>query len=236
MISSKENSPIFVTGVERSGSTLIAKILQLCGGYTGTTNVMCENIAIKALGELYYKQIVPVDKNTVIGQYPLPDTKERIPLPTWHKQVLDCLRKYDGKQPWVYKSAKLVQLWPIWFSAFPNARWIIVRRRTGDIVYSCTKTAHMIAFKNEVNQKLIGASNEKEAWLFWVREHEKRFVEMIEAGVNCKVVWPERMADGDYQQIYEMLEWVGLPWSDKIITTIQPLLWKGRILRKGGEK
>ena len=56
---------------------------------------------------------------------------------------------------------------------------------------------------------------------------------MIEAGLNCKVVWPDRMVNGDYSQIQETLEWLGLPWDHSIINIIDPLLWHSKL--KGGK-
>jgi hypothetical protein len=132
----------------------------------------------------------------------------------------------DGK--WMCKNSKLGQMWPVWNYAFPNARWIIVRRRTGDIVESCIKTGYMTMFKEPSNLKQVGAKDETEGWKWWVNQYEKRFVTMIEAGVNCRVVWPERMVSRDYQQINETLEWLGLVWNDKIIEIIDPMLIKSR--------
>ena len=51
---------------------------------------------------------------------------------------------------------------------------------------------------------------------------------MIEAGVNCKIVWPERMVRGDYYQMYEAMDWVGLPWNTKVLSVVDPLLWNSR--------
>lgn len=234
MLVNKKDSPIFVTGVERSGSSLIARILKICGANVGRHNPMFENLSIKKEIETYYAQIINCDKNTVIGQFPMPVVVDLM-IPNGWKEKIDKIRKIEGLHgTWMYKSSKLAQTWPLWYYAYSNAKWIIVRRRTGDIVQSCIKTAHMRAFKNEANRSQIGVINEWDAWIWWVREHEKRFVEMIQAGVNCKVVWPERMVDGDYQQIQEMLEWVGLPWKNEVISIIDPLLWKSRTYKKGG--
>ena len=82
----------------------------------------------------------------------------------------------------------------------------------------------MTAFANEEIQKLIQVETEQKGWLWWIHEHERLFVDMIESGLNCKVVWPERMIRGDYHQVYEMLDWLGLPWDKKIVTSIGPLL------------
>ena len=82
----------------------------------------------------------------------------------------------------------------------------------------------MSAFANEANRRAVNANTEQEGWLWWVHEHEKLFVEMIEAGLNVKVIWPERMAGGDFTQIAEMLEWLGLQWHDGIVDSVVPLL------------
>ena len=128
----------------------------------------------------------------------------------------------------MYKGAKMCQHWPIWNYAFPNAKWIIVRRKTSDIINSCIRTGFMRAFSIKGNQKAVGVENEWDGWLWWVHQHEQRFIEMMQAGLNCKVIWPERMVDGDYSQIKEMLEWLGLEWGSEIMDFIEPKLWKAR--------
>jgi hypothetical protein len=215
------NQPIFVTGVERSGSSIIAKIFAMCGVHVGTVSTMYENFGMNLLMDGF---LDPLKGNQLF-----PDIKDlSIPL-DWNDQVLEILKEEgykDGK--WMCKNSKLGQMWPVWNYAFPNARWIIVRRRTGDIVESCIKTGYMTMFKEPSNLKQVGAKDETEGWKWWVHQYEKRFVTMIEAGVNCRVVWPERMVSRDYQQINETLEWLGLVWNDKIIEIIDPMLIKSR--------
>ncbi len=36
------------------------------------------------------------------------------------------------------------------------------------------------------------------------------------------------MVQGDYQQMYETLDWLGLPWNKEVIDWIDPLLWVSR--------
>jgi hypothetical protein len=214
------NRPIFITAVERSGSTMIARIFDICGVHVGNVSTMYENIGFKLLMDDFIG-------NNHEGLFP--DIKLQS-IPAWWKdEVLEILRNEgyaDGA--WLCKSPKMAQMWTTWHYAFPNARWIIVRRRTGDIIESCVKTGYMMLFKNPANLKKVGVSTEQEGWKWWVHQYEKRFVEMIEAGVNCRIVWPERMVTGDYQQIYETLEWLGLKWNSKIVETIDPMLIKSR--------
>ena len=216
-----EKAPIFVTGVERSGSSIVARILSICGAFTGEVNNMHENIKMKGMLQEF------IQENPNDELIPVTDTLF-IPV-NWKKKVQSILES-DGYSEgvWVYKDSKLTQTWPIWNYAYPNARWIIVRRRTGDVIQSCVKTGFMRMFKEEENRERVNVSTEEEGWLWWVHQYEKRFVEMIESGVNCKQVWPERMVTGDYHQMYETLEWVGLQWNSRILETIDPMLVKGR--------
>jgi len=48
---------------------------------------------------------------------------------------------------------------------------------------------------------------------------------MVTEGLNCKVIWPHRMVTGDYSQLYETIDWLGLKWNDKALNFIHPLLW-----------
>jgi hypothetical protein len=214
MIQNKQDTPVFITGVERSGSSIIARIIGLCGAFTGEVSHMQENLLIKLFVSKYYKII----GRDIRGQYPLPDTNEMIIPSDWKAKIIDILKQEDYKtdQLWMYKESRLCQIWPVWNYAFPNAKWIIVRRRTGDIIESCLKTGYMNGYST------------REGWLDWVHHHEKLFVEMIETGLNCKIVWPERMVSGDYAQMEEMIDWLGLKWNDEIVSLIEPMLYNSK--------
>jgi len=76
--------------------------------------------------------------------------------------------------------------------------------------------------------------NERDGWIWWVHQHEKRFIEMMESeeGVNVKVIWPHRMVNGDYTQIKDMIDWLGLKWNTEILNFVDPLLWHARNKQK----
>lgn len=220
----KLNTPILITGIERSGSSLIGRIVDMCGAFSGKTTNMSENIRLKGLTDSYYKE-VGID---IRGQYPLPDTSQMLIPTDWKDKVYNILgsEDYEEQQLWMYKGSRIAQLWPIWNYAFPNAKWIIVRRRTGNVIESCMKTGFMNAYSDKKIQQIIGVDNERDGWLWWVHEHEKLFVEMIETGLNVKVIWPERMLDGNFEQIHEMLRWLDLPWNPGIISLLNYTLIK----------
>ena len=227
MLKDKVNTPILVTGIERSGSSLVARIIEMCGAFTGETTPMCENKRIKKFVDQYYSDTLQIDTR---GQYPLPDF-DKLALPFgWKKKITRLLKEenYTENKPWMYKGSRVAQLWPIWDFAYPNAKYIIVRRRTGDVIESCLKTGFMDAYSSSRILDEIGVQNERDGWLWWVHEHEKMFVAMIEKGLNCKVIWPERMLDGNFQQIHEMLHWLDLPWKTGIISLLEKTLIKSR--------
>lgn len=220
------SSPILITGVPRSGTSMIAAAINMCGAFGGEMSkrkMFTNDRILEEIVKPYFNSI----KADTSGQYPLPVVKT---IPIDWKQKVEQIMIDEGYQKgqWMYKDSRLSLIWQIWNFAFPNGKWIIVRRRTGDVIQSCLKTAFMIAFTYANNQRAIEVNSEQDGWLWWVHQYEKRFVEMIEAGVNCKVVWPERMVHGDYQQMYETLEWLGLSWNKEIVNLIDPLLWSVR--------
>lgn len=231
-------APILITGCARSGTSMVAGIINLRGAFGGkmsgptpnNAKGMFENSRIR--NEIVKPYLISIGADKM-GQYPLPDI-ENMTIPTSWKDRVQQVMIDEGYEdgPWMYKGAKMVLHWPIWHYAFPDAKWIIVRRKTSDIISSCVKTGFMSAFVRPGNQKTVGASSERDGWLWWVHQHEKRFVEMIEEGLNCKQIWPERMVDGNYGQINEMLEWLGLEWDSEITKFIEPKLWKARQKQK----
>jgi len=227
-------SPILITGAARSGTSMVAGVINMCGAFGGVMSGptknnqrgMFENAHIRNSIVKPYLRSIHADP---MCQYPLPDV-ERLPIPNdWGREIWRVMLR-EGYQAgaWMYKGAKMCLMWPVWHHAFPDAKWIIVRRKTGDIINSCLKTGFMRAFRNVAFQKAVGATTEAEGWKWWVHQHEQRFIEMITEGLNCKVVWPERMVQGNYQQMYETIEWLGLRWKSEVLTFIDPKLWKAR--------
>ncbi len=226
-------APIIITGCPRSGTSIIAGMLGLCGAFTGNTPKPVKDES-RSMGEnrrIYISAVLPYLLDAGIdptGQYPIMYSGvPNMPPEYWERQISKALSmdKYtDG--PWLYKSNVAAIMWRVWNDAFPNAKWIIVRRRTGDIVSSCLNTAYMKAFKEEQNRLAIGAETEHDAWIKWVRLYESFFIDMITAGLNCKIVWPERFIQNDYEQLHEIIDWTGLKWRPSVIEYINPKLWK----------
>jgi len=210
-------SPILITGCARSGTSMVAGVINICGAFGGNMSGpnrnnergMFENAKIRNQIVKPFFRSIGADP---LGQYPLPDIDGLIIPRDWRFRVEKVMMDEGYTEgPWMYKGAKMCLMWPVWHFAFPDAKWVIVRRKTSDIIRSCQKTAFMRAFTMPNKMKAVGASTPEEGWLWWVHQHEKRFVEMINEGLNVHVVWPERMVDGDYSQMKSLIEW----WNGK---------------------
>lgn len=216
------DTPILITGCARSGTSMTAGIVHLCGAWGGAMRGpnmynpkgMFENVAIVNDLVKPYLRALKVDP---LGQDPLPDT-ENVPIvQDWHLSVLMKLKEqgYSGER-WFYKGAKNCLIWPVFHAAFPKAKWIIVRRDAEQIAASCLRTSFMRAFNNE------------EGWLQWVKEHELRFQQMRDAGLNVIEVWPQE-AMNNLSLFRQMIEWCELDWKEReVIDFIDPGLWDQR--------
>lgn len=214
--------PILITGCARSGTSLTAGIIHHCGAFGGSLagknkhnkKGMFENTAVR---NQIIKPFLRGIKCDPLGQFPLPDVNAMPEFPELRKRVMSILSK-DGlrkEQDWFYKGAKMCLVWPIWHSAFPGAKWVIVRRNTEDIIDSCLRTGFMRAFKN------------RDGWRWWVEQHLLRFQEMRDAGLDVVEVWPSKVIAGSYGEMKNVINHVGLSWErDVIHSFIEPRLWK----------
>ena len=204
-----EQAPILITGIPRSGTSMIAATINICGAFGGEMSKrgMYSNDRIR-------EELVKLRLDMIKVKL------DYIPI-NWGNEV-EMIMELEGYKdgPWMYKDSNSALIWRTWNYAYPNAKWIIVRRRTGDIIQSCMKTMYMSEYSDEVG------------WLEMVHRYEEKFIEMITEGLNCKIIWPERMVQGDYQQIHEVCDWLGLTWTDKALDYINPLLWGGKRKRK----
>ncbi len=218
------NSPIFITGCARSGTSMTAGVVNICGAWKGETaqatphnkKGMFENRTI--VNNMVKPLLIEVGADPM-GQKPLPKIRdfEEIDSSRWKKQFMEFMQKqgYKEKNILMYKGAKMCLMWTLWDRAFPDAKWIIVRRRSEDIINSCMKTGFMNKYDT------------REGWLSWVREHVKRFREMFEDRLDVMEVFPQEMIDGNYTEMESIIKWAGLEWKEQEVKEfISPELWK----------
>jgi len=235
-------NPILITGCARSGTSMVAGIINMCGAWGGELSGptrfnrrgMFENTRIRNDLVKPFLRDAGCDP---MGQKPLPRIRRNLQgndpiligfgkgnrfvsvndrlIALWYKSLLDILKSqgYKGGS-WFYKGAKMCLIWPVWHGLFPKAKWIIVRRDAEDIVRSCLRTSFMRAFRK------------RSGWLYWVSVHEKRFEEMYEQKLDIREVWPQRMINGDFSQIQGVINALGLEWKfEEVKAFVEPKLW-----------
>lgn len=229
------DNPILITGCARSGTSMVAGSINKCGAFGGdmygpqraNRKGMFENAVMRNSIMKPYLRSIKCDPK---AQYPLPNINKLRSECMWKEKVETVFKAQGyGEGAWMYKSPKTCLFWPIWNKAFPDAKWIIVRRKKKDIVNSCLKTSFMNAFAKPDIKKAIKIKTQKEGWEWWVDQHLKRFEEMKNAGLNIFEIWPEKMVEGDYTELYEAIKWLGLEWNSDILTFIDNKLWHTRI-------
>ncbi len=219
------DKPILIAGIPRSGTSMTAGSIELCGAWGGNLigPIPSNKKGMFENREILNSMVKPCLKTLgydPMCQKPLPDVNvfKRGDASRWRDGILQILKSqgYNQKTPWFYKCPKMCLMWPLWHRAFPDARWIIVRRLDKDIVNSCMKTRFMRAFKDELG------------WQGWVEEHLKRFQEMYAEGLNIREIWPQEMVSGNFKGIEFVVKELGLEWKEKeVIEFISPALWNG---------
>lgn len=214
---------ILVTGAARSGTSLSTGVIDICGAWGGdmagptiyNKKGMFENndIREKCVKPLFKK--LGVDP---LAQNPLPDVKlfEDIDAEQWRDRIMGILieQGLGSRETWYYKGAKMCLMWPLWHRAFPEAKWVIVRRRAKEIVNSCMRTGFMRGYQTE------------EGWMGWVEEHIARFNEMLNADLDLREMWPQEMIDGSFTEAKSVIDWLGLKWNEeKVIDFVEPKYW-----------
>ena len=209
------SKPIFVTGSPRSGKTIIAGALQVCGVWSGVTSKMLENIQLgnRICSKLLYDRGFDPDGYTDIPTYGIPFRLD----PDFRNQVEDVLQAEDFQDGfWFFKSAKIILLWKQFQHTYPDAKFIIIRRKKEDIITSCMKTNYMQAYQDE------------KGWERMVNYYLEKIEELKRSTANWMEIWPEEMASGNYAQMYELYKWLKVPWNTKVLTYVDPKFWKVR--------
>lgn len=206
------NDPILITGMERSGISLIGEAVRICGAWRGQPKEILD-----AVVKPFFRGI----KADVSAQAPLPDIETCKKLAAsirekWNSRVKDIITEHGYDHgAWFYADPKSCLIWPVWNDAFPEARWVIVRRKDNDIIKSCLKTGYMSAYDDAAG------------WMRWIEDYKKRFEEMVKAGLNIWQIWPQRMLRGKLEEVKAMIQFLGLEWKAKEMEDfITPILWQ----------
>ena len=220
------NTPIFVLGLPRSGTSLIAGILEICGAWLGDTvpgggvenpKGFFENIYLR---EQVNKKILNSLDVDPLGVQKLPELATLPAIDGLKEVIRSGLKKegYDSSRPWLFKDAKLTLLWPVYLKAFPNAHWVIVRRETQHIIASCLNTSFM---KKQ--------SSNPSFWRNWSDEYLLRLDALKQSQCSWSEIWSPKIINGELDELAVLVEQLGLHWQPETVQQfINPDYWHHR--------
>lgn len=200
---------ILVSGCARSGTSMTCAVLDACGADFGETigpgpgnpGGFFEN---KSLRETLLKPYLRRLGYQPSGRLPLPKSDELPPHPGWRTEV-----KRRLGTAYAYKDAKTLAVWPIWAEAFPEARWVLVRRERLKIIDSIYRTPWMRLDADQARA--------------FVDAYLEKIDELKLAGVNWTEVWPD---PGDPEVFKPAVEFCGLDWNpDAVRAVLRPEWW-----------
>lgn len=220
------DTPIFVTGVPRSGTSLIAGVLGLAGAWLGKTvpgdhfnpKGYFEHIMIR---EKVVKDLLRQLRCDPLGVRKLPGFSQ-LPRIANLNEICRGFLEAEGYPPearWLYKDAKLTLLWPVFAAAFRGAHWVIVRRDQDAILRSCLRTDFMMQH-----------SAAAEPWIKWIEQYNRRLDMLLQSENECSEIWPERLIEGDLSSLEQLVRNLNLVWDEQRISEfILPKAWHGEV-------
>jgi hypothetical protein len=222
--------PVLVTGLPRSGTSMVTGLLGVCGLWLGQTvpggkeNIrgFFENVLLR---ERVQKEVLRQGNFDPLGV-------KRLPPPNWHpviRRFRDVVaaalaaQAYDGRQAWGFKDAKLTLTWRLWHEHFPRARWVIVRRPSEQVVASCLRTSFMKQH-----------SGDPAFWEGFAGAYLDRLATLQRTVHWNRVIEAADIADARFDALERLVEELELAWSpDAARNFVAPHFWHASPLSAG---
>ena len=219
------HTPIFVLGLPRSGTSMIAGALGICGAWTGSTvpgggtenpKGFFEHTAIR---ERVIKKILRDLGCDPLGVRKLPQADIRIEVIGLADIIKGIIEKdgYRHDRPWLLKDAKLTLLWPVFRKAFPGASWLVVRRDEEGFINSCLRTSFMKQH-----------SQSRDFWKNYAEEYRVRIEALKQSGADVLEINSPDVINGKLDQFRDIVSRLNLSFREtELKDFISPGYWHG---------
>jgi len=235
--------PVIITGTPRSGIWLTSGAFQVAGGFSclldkveGHLTGELENMEIRDRMERPLLEGLGFEPRG-LGQLPTTEQIQKL-APSMKDQwrfLVDQMFKQQNCQDTAVRfiaSQVACLLWPLWSAAFPEAKWVIVRRNEADIMASCRATGFIQSYRNQGDSSRRVRSD-KELHLL-LDGYRTRFEQMQTANLNFTEFWPQLVYDGRLGPLQKLLESHGLAWCPEVTEFVRPFQWKHGTLQIEG--
>ena len=209
---------VFVTGVPRSGTSMVAALLAKSRVFSGMPanedleTSSFEHSVIKKAIIRPYLQSIDADP---MGYFPLP-TGGLVPAINPGKVLMILMASGYRGGLWMVKSSRLLLMWQAMQTAFPHSLWVVVRRDANEIIRSCRATGMTAT-----------AAPKDMDWDKWIEYHEKQIVALKASGANVFEIWPNEFFRGEYGGARDLLHACGRDgWADEAVAWLTDKLQK----------
>jgi predicted O-methyltransferase YrrM len=221
-------NPIIIAAPPRSGTTMVAGLLKKHGvwvgnarvtRYPGTNSIIAtENQNIKDLMKIMARSFDYQNWNKGFPVISLEDAEN------WGCWLRSEIKKIvPDNTIWLIKTAWTLIFYDIWKAAFPDAKWIIIDRRTNDIVASALRHPAMKRRGMKKIKQYVRALKKKQS-LVW-----------DELGIKqVHYVYADALASGDMGTAGSLLTFCKITFNPKITRNfIKPEIYH-KSARQGG--
>jgi len=212
MIQSNGNfeSPIFVTGIPRSGLSMVAGVVGLCGAWIGQTVPGSEIdpagfFEHHRIREEIVKKLLEEVGADPYGIHDLPKLEDIRPFRRFKFAIRRILESegYRFDRRWMFKECKLSLTWPVFVEAFPDASWLIVNNDPEAVVKLCLNSSFMR--KNSVDPDF---------WATFVSAYQERLTELKTTAKQVFELDARKINAGQLGELQSAIQQTGLNFSE----------------------
>lgn len=180
-------SPVIVIGMHRSGTSMLARMLETCGLFVGARKEdNHEALFFLELNDWLLRQSggswdhpLAIDctldeprlKSLVVDYlHIMLDSRHAARYTGWWR-YLAGVRPLRMRNPWGWKDPRSTFTLPLWLEIFPDARVIHLYRNGIDVASSLARRVHEHLRRAEMRHR-----RRKSSWAYWIRRKEGVFV------------------------------------------------------------
>lgn len=139
--------PLCIAGMHRSGTSMITRMLNLCGVYLGEDSEMLGSTPSNPKGHWENVSMMNINRELLLtfgGAWDFPPDlrygweKRRWVNPV-RRKALDYAKRFDGRELWGWKDPRNSLTIPFWRSCFPDLKVLVCVRNPMDVARSLRK-------------------------------------------------------------------------------------------------